>query len=48
MFKKFGYSIAKILPAIALFIGVSSVNSACNSIFYQSKVPTSMEKYRKY
>ena len=48
MFKKICFSMARILPAIALFIGVISVNSACNTVFHQEKAPAAMEKYKKF
>ena len=40
-------NLGKILAAVALFVGISSVNSASTIIFNQPEVPESMNKYRK-
>ena len=38
---------AGLLAALALFVGVSSMNSACYMMYHQPKVPKAMDAYRK-
>ena len=45
--KKFFVRFAPMLASLALFVGISSVNSPSFVIFHQPKVPTGLEKYRK-
>ncbi len=45
--KKFMLRIAPMLASLALFVGVSSVNSPSFLILCQPKVPEGLEKYRK-
>lgn len=45
--KKIVMRIAPMLASLALFVGISSVNSPSVLIFHQPKVPTGLEKYRK-
>lgn len=45
--KKIVMRIAPLLASLALFVGISSVNSPSYYIYHQPKVPTSLEKYRK-
>lgn len=45
--KKLVMRIAPTLASLALFVGITSVNSPSYIIFHQPKVPTGLEKYRK-
>ncbi len=45
--KKIVMRIAPLLASLALFVGISSVNSPSVLIFHQPQVPTGLEKYRK-
>lgn len=45
--KNFTKKFAQFIAAIALFIGISSVNTPSALIYFQPKVPKSLEKYRK-
>ncbi len=45
--KKLIMRIAPMLASLALFVGISSVNSPSYTIFHQPKVPEGLEKYRK-
>ncbi len=45
--KKFVMRVAPMLASLALFIGISSVNSPSYTIFHQPKVPAGLEKYKK-
>lgn len=38
---------ATLLPALAFFVGVLSVNQACFTFFHQTEVPEEMNAYRK-
>ncbi len=44
--KKFISKIAYILPALAMIVGISTMQSACVWHYYQPEVPKSMNKYR--
>lgn len=39
--------LAPMIASLALFVGISSVNSPSFYIFHQPKVPEGLEKYRK-
>ncbi len=45
--KKILTKLASILPALAMIVGVASLNSACSLTYHQPEVPTSLDKYRK-
>lgn len=45
--KKLVMRFAPMLASLALFVGISSVNSPSYVIFHQPKVPVGLEKYRK-
>lgn len=45
--KKVFMHIASMVASLAIFVGISSVNSPSFVIFHQPKVPTGLEKYRK-
>lgn len=45
--KKFFMRFAPALASLALFVGISSVNSPSMFIFHQPKVPAGLENYRK-
>lgn len=45
--KKLVMRIAPMMASLALFVGITSVNSPSYIIFHQPKVPTGLEKYRK-
>lgn len=45
--KKIVMRIAPMLASLALFVGISSVNSPSMLIYHQPKVPEGLEKYRK-
>lgn len=47
--KKFlkGLNACSIINAVALFLAVDTVNSACMWIMYQPEVPEEMEEYKK-
>lgn len=38
--------VSKILPALALFVSIASVNSACYTLFHQPEVPSALDSYR--
>lgn len=38
---------AKILPALALLMGVIAANSACVIYFHQPETPSAMDAYRR-
>lgn len=40
-------SLHKIMNAVALFLAIDTVNSACMWIMYQPEVPVEMEEYKK-
>ena len=46
-FNKFMIRCGSILASLALFVGISSVNSACFLYIHQPKVPESMNKFKK-
>lgn len=39
--------IEKAIPAIALKVGVNSLNSVCAATYYQPNVDSSLNEYRK-
>lgn len=47
--KKFSgkVNVCSVINAVALFLAIDTVNSACMWIMYQPKVPKEMEEYRK-
>lgn len=45
--KKFMMRFAPLLASLALFVGISSVNSPSYLVYNQPKVPEGLEKYRK-
>ncbi len=45
--KKVVMRFAPMLASLALFVGITSVNTPSVLIFHQPKVPTGLEKYRK-
>lgn len=45
--RKIGLKLAVLIPALALFVGVACVNSACYTFFHQPETPTEMDAYRK-
>lgn len=45
--KKFFSRIAKMIPALALSLGIMSVNSGCGLFYYQTQPPKAMDEYRK-
>lgn len=45
--KKLVMRFAPMLASLALFVGITSVNSPSYLIFHQPKVPSELEKYRK-
>jgi len=52
MFKKVNWAsilrkAMSVLPAIALFIGVASLNSACLTLYHQPETPSELDEYRK-
>ena len=46
-FKSFFLKYGTALSALALFMGVSSVNSACFTFYHQPKVPEAMNRFKK-
>lgn len=46
-FKEFMFKYAGVLSALALVVGISSLNSACYISYHQPKVPKAMDMYRK-
>ena len=45
--KKLFIKLQTILPAVALFLGVAALNSACVATYHQPEVPSSLDTYRK-
>ncbi len=47
--KKFlkGLNVCSVINAMALFLAVDTVNSACMWIMYQPEVPEEMEEYKR-
>lgn len=41
------FSLHRIMNAIALFLAIDTVNSACMWIMYQPEVPEEMDEYKK-
>lgn len=46
-FKSFMLKYGTALSALALFVAVSSVNSACYIFYHQPKVPAAMNRFKK-
>lgn len=44
--KKLLNKLVYILPALAMIIGVSTMQSACVLHYYQPEVPSAMDKFR--
>ena len=45
--KKLIEKLSTLLPALALLIGIGTINSACYLYYYQPEVPEEMDAYRK-
>lgn len=45
--KSFFLKYGTALSALALFIGVTSVNSACFTFYHQPQVPAAMNRFKK-
>ena len=45
--KKIIGKLATLLSALALLIGIGTLNSACYLYYYQPEVPKEMDAYRK-
>lgn len=42
-----GLNVYSVINAVALFLAIDTVNSACMWIMYQPDVPEEMEEYKK-
>lgn len=45
--KKLIKKLSALLPALALLVGMGTINSACFLYYYQPEVPEEMDTYRK-
>ena len=45
--KKLIKKLSALLPALALLVGIGTLNSACLLYYYQPEVPEEMDAYRK-
>ena len=45
--KKLIKKLSALLPALALLVGIGTLNSACFLYYYQPAVPDDMEAYRR-
>ena len=45
--KKIIAKVSALLPAIALLMGIITVNSACVTLFHQPETPDAMNEYRR-
>lgn len=46
-FSKIAAKALAILPALALVASITSLNSACFTVYHQPEVPSALDSYRK-
>lgn len=46
-FKHLMFKMSAILPALAFFVGVASLNSACLLLYHQPEISPALDEYRR-